>query len=76
LFSNCNSYNRDELISAGLGDNKVFFDDAECDTEPLKSILIDVFPKFLDAGGYQLCKCIPNYFVSYVFVITKSYEEL
>ena len=51
---------KDVLISAGLGEKKIVFDNVECVAEEFRKILFDTFPKLKDGGGYQLCKCRPN----------------
>ena len=51
---------KDRLISAGLGEKKIVFSDIDCTAEEFKDILYTNFPKLVDGGGYQLCKCKPN----------------
>lgn len=54
------SWEKDELIAAGLGENKVVFEDVDCDADQFREALFSCFPKLKDCGGYQLCKCKPN----------------
>ena len=35
-------------------------DDADCDANKFRDTLLSAFPKLIDGGGYQLCKCKPN----------------
>ena len=50
---------KDALYSAGLGEKKVVFSNADCTADEFKEILI-TFPKLRYGGGYQLCKCRHN----------------
>ena len=54
------SWAKDELLSAGLGERKILFNDVDCDTETFKNTLFENFPKLRNAGGFELCKCKPN----------------
>ena len=45
------------LISAGLGEKKVHFENVDCNSQEFNEILLSQFAKLKDAGGYQLCKC-------------------
>ncbi len=54
------AWQKDELISAGLGEKKVCFEDTDCDAETFKSTLFANFPKLTKAGVFQLCKCKQN----------------
>ena len=51
---------KDDLFEAGLGEKEVEFDQLDISADEFKQILFDAFPKLQDAGGYQICKCIPN----------------
>lgn len=51
---------KDSLISAGLGEKKVVIEDADCNAEKFREILMTTFPKLTEAGGYQFCKCKAN----------------
>ena len=51
---------KDNLISAGLGEKKVIIEDADCNADKFREILLTTFPKLIEGGGYQLCKCKPN----------------
>ena len=48
------------LLEAGLGEQKVTFNDIECSSEEYKEILVDYFPKLSESGGYELMRCCPN----------------
>ena len=54
------AWEKDVLISAGLGEKKIVFENADCDASVFKEVLLNSFPKLQDAGGYQLCKCKSN----------------
>lgn len=54
------TWQKDQLLSAGLGEKKITFDDVSCNAITFKKALLDKFPKLVDAGGYQLCKCRAN----------------
>ena len=54
------AWEKEGPISAGPGEKKIVFQDADCEADVYKEILLNSFPKLRDAGGYQLCKCKPN----------------
>ncbi len=54
------AWEKDILITAGLGERKVTFDDVDCSADEFKQEIINAFPKLSDAGGYRLYKCMPN----------------
>ena len=51
---------KDDLLTAGLGEKVVEFPCLEASGEELKEVLYSAFPKLEDGGGFQLCRCIPN----------------
>lgn len=51
---------RDDLFEAGLGEKEVEFDKLDISADEFKEVLFEAFPKLRDAGGYQICKCVPN----------------
>ena len=51
---------KDDLLEAGLGEKVIEFPSLDASGEELKEILYSEFPKLRDAGGFQLCRCIPN----------------
>lgn len=54
------SWEKDELIAAGLGEVKVVFEDPDCNADDFRQQLFSTFPKLKNGGGYQLCKCKAN----------------
>ncbi|XP_019857669.1 PREDICTED: uncharacterized protein LOC109585966 [Amphimedon queenslandica] len=54
------AWQKSELTSAGLGEQKIVFQDVDCDAVTFKKALLDKFPKLVNGGGYQLCKCKAN----------------
>ena len=55
-----NEAEREDLFLAGLGEKEVEFDDVDISTEEFKEIVFSAFPKLREAGGFQICKCVPN----------------
>ena len=51
---------RVQLVSAGLGEQKVTIPDVECSWETFKELLVTTFPKLTDCGGFDLLRCVPN----------------
>lgn len=51
---------REPLVAAGLGEKKKVIPDIECTWDEFKKILISVFPKLRDCGGFDLLRCVPN----------------
>ena len=51
---------KDDLFEAGLGEKEVEFDQLDISADEFKEILFEAFPQLRDAGGYQICKCLPN----------------
>ena len=51
---------KDELFEAGLGEKEILFDELDLPAEEFKEVVLHSFPQLRQAGGYQLCKCIPN----------------
>ena len=51
---------KEELISAGLGEKKIMIPDVSCSCKEFQNTLINEFPKLEDAGGFELLRCIPN----------------
>ena len=43
---------KDTLLEAGLRECKVVIPDVECSAEEFRQVLLEVFPKLSDAGGY------------------------
>lgn len=48
---------KDDLFEAGLGEKEVEFDQLDISAD---KFLFEAFPRLRDAGGYQICKCVPN----------------
>ncbi len=53
-------WEREQLLDAGLGEQKLTFNDLECTAEEYKKVLVRHFPKLSDSGGYELMRCCPN----------------
>ena len=51
---------KDDLLTAGLGEKVVEFSSLDISGEELKESLYSEFPKLHGGGGFQLCRCIPN----------------
>ena len=51
---------KDELFEAGLVEKEILFDELDLPAEEFKKVVLHSFPQLCQAGGYQLCKCIPN----------------
>ena len=51
---------KDDLYEAGLGEKEVEFGSLDMSGDVFRDLLYREFPKLMDAGGFQLCKCIPN----------------
>ena len=51
---------KDDLFEAGLGEKEVEFDQLDISADEFKEVLCEAFPQLRDAGGYQICKCLPN----------------
>ena len=51
---------KDNLFEAGLGEKEVEFEKLDISTEEFKELLFSAFPKLRNAGGFQICKCVPN----------------
>ena len=51
---------KDTLMSAGLGEKKIVFEDVDCSAEIFKDTLLQNYPKLKEGGGYHLCKCKSN----------------
>ena len=45
---------------AGLGEKDVEFEQLDISPDEFKEVIFSVFPKLRAAGGFQLCKCVPN----------------
>ena len=55
-----NEAEKDNLFDAGLGEKEIEFEDLNLSAEGFKEIILQSFPQLRDAGGYQMCKCLPN----------------
>ena len=55
-----NEAEKDKLFDAGLGEKEIEFEDLNLSAEGFKEIILQSFPQLRDAGGYQMCKCLPN----------------
>ena len=51
---------KDDLFDAGLGEKDVEFEQLDISADEFKEVIFSVFPKLRAAGGFQLCKCVPN----------------
>ncbi len=51
---------KDALLDAGLGEKKIVVLDVECAADEFRELLLQVFPKLQDAGGYLFAKCRSN----------------
>ena len=51
---------KDELFEARLGLKEIEFEHLDLTAEQFKEVLFESFPQLRAAGGYQLCKCMPN----------------
>ena len=51
---------KDDLFAAGLGEKEVEFETLDMNGEEFRDLLYREFPKLREAGGFQLCKCLPN----------------
>lgn len=51
---------KDTLLKAGLGEKIVEFLSLEMNAEEMRDILYEAFPKLKLAGGFELCKGLPN----------------
>lgn len=51
---------KDDLLQAGLGEKEVKFYDVDMNAEQFREVLFEHFPRLRHAGGFQLCKCMPN----------------
>ena len=51
---------KDDLFDAGLGEKDVEFEQLDISPDEFKEVIFSVFPKLRAAGGFQLCKCVPN----------------
>ncbi len=50
----------DDLYKAGLWEKVVEFSSLNMSADEFKEVLYDAFPKLEPAGGFELCRCIPN----------------
>ena len=48
------------MVSAGLGEKKVFIPNINCSWDEFKDALVSGFPKLGNSGGFELLRCIPN----------------
>lgn len=48
------------LVDAGLGEKKIDIPDIDCTATNFHTLLIEAFPKLVDAGGFELMRCIAN----------------
>lgn len=51
---------KEDLYKAGLGEKMVAFPDISASREEFVDVLFEEFPKLSSAGGFELCKCLPN----------------
>ena len=55
-----NEAEREDLFLTGMAEKVVEFDDVDISTKEFKEIVFSAFPKLRDAGGFQICRCVPN----------------
>lgn len=51
---------KDDLLQAGLGEKEIAFYKMNADAEQFRNVLFKHFHQLRHAGGFQLCKCLPN----------------
>ena len=51
---------KEVLVEAGLGEQKVCVPNVECTMKEFHEILVQRFPKLIDAGGFELLRCVAN----------------
>ncbi|XP_064387954.1 uncharacterized protein LOC135336110 isoform X1 [Halichondria panicea] len=56
----CSVYDRNVLVSAGLGEKKTVIPDIECSAKDFNEIIISSFSKLNGCGGFELLRCVPN----------------
>ena len=56
----CSLAEREVLVQAGLGEQKVVVPDIECSSLEFRRVLVTAFPKLGACGGFDLLRCITN----------------
>ena len=51
---------KDYLLQAGLGEKQISFYQMNLNAEQFRDVLFEHFQQLRHAGGFQLCKCLPN----------------
>ena len=51
---------KDDLLQAGLGEKEILFHEMHIDADQFRDVLFEHFTQLQHAGGFQLCKCLPN----------------
>ena len=53
-------FEKEYWLQAGLGEKEIPFYDMNLNAEEFREVLFKHFHQLRDAGGFQLCKCMPN----------------
>lgn len=56
----CTVAQKEVLVEAGLGEQKVDIPDVNCSAQEFHQQLIKAFPKLSSAGGFELLRCLAN----------------
>ena len=51
---------KDDLLQSGLGEKEIVFYDMNLNAEQFQEVLYEHYHQLRQAGGFQLCKCMPN----------------
>ena len=53
-------WQREALVTAGLGEKKVVIPNVECNWDEFKDVVTSESPKLLNCGGFEFMRCVAN----------------
>ena len=53
-------WERELFLEAGLGEKKISFSNIDCSPKEYRDKLCSVFPKLMEAGGFEFMRCCSN----------------